>query len=79
LRILIIDRLKLMSMGRITSLAASIIIGITLVASGTGKLLGDIETPAQVMEFINDVMPEVLLTPAVIFSSTGYWSPGFFP
>ena len=42
------------------------LIGFTFVASGTGKLFGDMETPAQVMAFINAMLPEALLTPLFI-------------
>jgi peroxiredoxin/uncharacterized membrane protein YphA (DoxX/SURF4 family) len=50
----------------ILSLAAGLLIGFTFVASGTGKLFGDMETPAQVMAFINAMIPEALLTPIFI-------------
>jgi uncharacterized membrane protein YphA (DoxX/SURF4 family) len=48
------------------SLAAALLIGFTFIASGTGKLFGDMETPAQVMGFINAMLPEALLTPLFI-------------
>jgi peroxiredoxin/uncharacterized membrane protein YphA (DoxX/SURF4 family) len=47
----------------IISLVAGLLIGFTFVASGTGKLFGDMETPAQAMAFINAMLPEALLTP----------------
>ena len=50
----------------ILSLVAGLLIGFTFVASGTGKLFGDMETPAQVMAFINAMIPEALLTPLFI-------------
>jgi uncharacterized membrane protein YphA (DoxX/SURF4 family) len=50
----------------ILSLVAGLLIGFTFVASGTGKLFGDMETPAQVMAFINAMIPEALLTPIFI-------------
>jgi peroxiredoxin/uncharacterized membrane protein YphA (DoxX/SURF4 family) len=50
----------------IISLAAGLLIGVTFIASGTGKLFGDMETPAQVMAFINAMLPEALLTPFFI-------------
>jgi peroxiredoxin/uncharacterized membrane protein YphA (DoxX/SURF4 family) len=43
-----------------------LLIGFTFVASGTGKLFGDMETPAQIMAFINAMIPEALLTPLFI-------------
>ena len=63
----------------IISLAAGILIGITFIASGTGKLFGGIETPAQVMAFINDILPEVLLVPAVIYFIYDILVPYLFP
>ena len=50
----------------IISLAAGLLIAFTFIASGTGKLFGDMETPAQVMAFINAMLPEALLTPLFI-------------
>jgi peroxiredoxin/uncharacterized membrane protein YphA (DoxX/SURF4 family) len=48
------------------SLIAGLLIGLIFIASGTGKLFGVMETPAQVMTFINAIMPEVLLTPMIV-------------
>ncbi len=48
------------------SLVAGLLIAVTFIASGTGKLFGDMQTPAQVMAFINAVLPEALLTPLFI-------------
>ena len=50
----------------IISLIAGLLIAFTFIASGTGKLFGDMETPAQVMAFINAMLPEALLTPFFI-------------
>lgn len=50
----------------IISLAAGLLIGFTFIASGTGKLFGDMETPAQAMAFINAMLPEALLTPFIM-------------
>ena len=50
----------------IISLAAGLLIAFTFIASGTGKLLGDMETPAQAMAFVNAVLPEAFLTPFFI-------------
>lgn len=47
----------------VISLSAGLLIGFTFVASGTGKLFGGMQTPAQVMAFINTVLPDALLTP----------------
>jgi cytochrome c biogenesis protein CcmG/thiol:disulfide interchange protein DsbE len=50
----------------IISLLAGLLIAFTFIASGTGKLFGDLETPAQVIAFINAMVPEVLLTPLIV-------------
>jgi hypothetical protein len=50
----------------IISLAAGLLMAFTFIVSGTGKLFGDVGTPAQVMAFINAVLPEALLTPFFI-------------
>ena len=48
------------------SFIASILIGVTLLASGTGKVIGLEETPAQVVDFITAIVPEIFLTPLTI-------------
>jgi peroxiredoxin/uncharacterized membrane protein YphA (DoxX/SURF4 family) len=52
--------------GRI-SLVASILIGLTLLVSGTGKIIGLEETPAQVIDFISNFLPSIFITPATIY------------
>jgi peroxiredoxin/uncharacterized membrane protein YphA (DoxX/SURF4 family) len=51
----------------IVCIIAAVIIGATFVISGTGKLLGLEETPAQIVDFINAIIPAFLLTPAMIY------------
>lgn len=51
----------------IISLVASIIVGLTLIAAGTGKAIGFGEIPGQTVEFIGDVLPEALITPTTVF------------
>lgn len=48
------------------SLAAGIFMGLTLLASGTGKILAAGEVPAQVLDFVSNTVPAIFLTPAVI-------------
>ena len=48
------------------SLVAGLLIAVTFIASGTGKLFGDMGTPAQALAFINAMIPEALLTPLFI-------------
>jgi uncharacterized membrane protein YphA (DoxX/SURF4 family) len=51
----------------IISLVASILIGITFIAAGTGKAIGFGEIPGQTVEFIGDVLPEAFLNPTTVF------------
>ena len=50
----------------VASLVAGLLIGITFLASGTGKVAGFEETPAQVVGFITSIVPEIFLTPLTI-------------
>jgi peroxiredoxin/uncharacterized membrane protein YphA (DoxX/SURF4 family) len=50
----------------IVGLIARWLIGLTFIASGIGKLLGELEAPAQAMAFVNAVLPAALLTPLVV-------------
>lgn len=61
------------------SLVAAVLLGLIFIASGTGKLFGDIETSAQVMSFINDILPESLLIPPVIYFIYNILVPYLFP
>jgi len=61
------------------SFAAAILLGLILIASGTGKLFGDIETSSQVMAFVNDLLPEALLVPPVIYFIYNILVPYLFP
>jgi len=51
----------------IISLIASILIGLTLLVSGTGKIIGLEETPAQVVDFISNFLPAIFITPTTIY------------
>jgi peroxiredoxin/uncharacterized membrane protein YphA (DoxX/SURF4 family) len=51
----------------IISLVASVLIGLTLLVSGTGKILGVEETPAQVVDFISNFLPGIFITPATLY------------
>jgi len=48
------------------SLIAAIIIGLTFLLSGTGKIAGFEDTPAQVVDFITSIVPEFFLTPLTV-------------
>jgi peroxiredoxin/uncharacterized membrane protein YphA (DoxX/SURF4 family) len=50
----------------IISTIAAVIIGATFVVSGTGKLLGLEEVPAQIVDLINTIIPAFMLTPWII-------------
>jgi len=50
----------------ISSLVASILIGLVFLASGSGKALGFGEVPGQTMDFIGYILPDALLVPATV-------------
>ena len=47
------------------SLVASILVGLTFFIAGSGKVVGFGELPGQTIEFIDRIIPDALLTPAV--------------
>ena len=47
----------------IVSLVASLLVGLTLLLSGTGKIFGYGEMPGQTMNFIGSILPDAWLTP----------------
>ncbi len=49
----------------ITSLIASIIVGLVLAFAGLGKLLGVGEMPGQTMQFLSYILPDFLFTPEI--------------
>jgi len=51
----------------IVSLVASILVGLTLVIAGSGKLIGFGEVPGQTIEFIGDILPEAWITPGSVY------------
>ncbi len=51
----------------IVSLVCCIIIGLTFIASGSGKAIGFGEVPGQTVEFIGDILPDALITPTTVF------------
>jgi len=51
----------------IISLVASIILGLTFIAAGSGKAIGFGEVPGQTIEFVGDILPEVFITPTTVF------------
>lgn len=63
----------------VVSPVAAILLGLTFIASGSGKLFGGFETSAQVMAFINDILPEALLIPPVIHFIYNILVPYLFP
>jgi uncharacterized membrane protein YphA (DoxX/SURF4 family) len=48
-----------------TSLVASILVGLTLLIAGSGKVFGFGEMPGQTMQFLGWAIPDALLTPGV--------------
>jgi uncharacterized membrane protein YphA (DoxX/SURF4 family) len=63
----------------IVSLVACIIIGITFLASGSGKAMGFGEVPGQTVEFIGEMMPKAFVTPVTIFLIYDVFIPFVFP
>jgi peroxiredoxin/uncharacterized membrane protein YphA (DoxX/SURF4 family) len=51
----------------VVGLVASVLIGITFLVSGTGKILGVEETPAQVVDFISNFLPSIFITPEILY------------
>lgn len=51
----------------IITMVASIFVGLTLLISGTGKLLEFGMIPGQTAEFIGFILPDALLTPTTVF------------
>ena len=51
----------------VIALVACIIIGVTFIASGSGKAIGFGEIPGQTVEFIGDILPKAFVTPATVF------------
>ena len=49
----------------IISLVAAILLGLTFLISGSGKVIGFGEMPGQTIKFLDVVIPDVLFTPAV--------------
>ncbi len=47
------------------SLIASILLGLVFLISGSGKVIGFGEMPGQTIEFLDVIIPDVLLTPAM--------------
>jgi uncharacterized membrane protein YphA (DoxX/SURF4 family) len=51
----------------IVSLVASILLGLTLLIAGSGKVFGFGEMPGQTMKFIGAILPDSLLTPGLAY------------
>jgi uncharacterized membrane protein YphA (DoxX/SURF4 family) len=63
----------------IVSLVASIIVGVTLIAAGTGKAIGFGEVPGQTVEFIGDVLPKAFINSTTVFVIYEVFIPYIFP
>jgi peroxiredoxin/uncharacterized membrane protein YphA (DoxX/SURF4 family) len=74
-----LDSTKLLPVREYSSLIAGLLIGLTFLASGTGKLLGELETSSQVMNFIYAVLPEFLLSPWLLHFIVKIVVPYIFP
>lgn len=51
----------------IVTMVACVFVGLTLLISGTGKLLEFGTIPGQTAEFIGSILPDALITPASVF------------
>src|SRR4030042_3331547 len=51
----------------IVSLVAGILIGVTFLMSGSGKVFGYGEMPGQTMQFIGAILPDAWLTPELAY------------
>jgi uncharacterized membrane protein YphA (DoxX/SURF4 family) len=60
------------------SLVASILIGLTLLIAGTGKLSFG-EVPGQTIEFIGHVLPDALISPGLVFFIYDIFIPYILP
>jgi uncharacterized membrane protein YphA (DoxX/SURF4 family) len=63
----------------IITIVASVFVGLTLIMSGTGKLLEFGMIPGQTAEFIGFVLPDALLTPTTVFFIYDIFIPYIIP
>lgn len=63
----------------IITLVASILVGVTLIASGSGKAIGFGEIPGQTAEFLGDVLPAALINSTTVFIIYEIFMPYIFP
>ncbi len=63
----------------IISLVASVLIGLTLLVSGTGKIVGAEGVPAQIVDFISNIIPDIFITPATLSFLYNILIPHVFP
>jgi len=63
----------------IVSLVACILVGLTLIASGSGKAIGFGEVPGQTAEFVGDVLPAAFINSTTVFIIYEIFIPYIFP
>ena len=63
----------------VVSLVASILVGLTLLIAGSGKVFGFGEMPGQTMQFIGAILPNSLLTPGVAYFIGDVFFPYIIP
>jgi uncharacterized membrane protein YphA (DoxX/SURF4 family) len=61
------------------SLVASILVGLTLLLAGSGKVFGFGEMPGQTMKFIGVILPDALLTPGMAYFIGDIFFPYIIP
>lgn len=62
-----------------TSLVAGMLMGLTFLASGTGKILAKGEVPAQILDFISNAVPTIFMTPTLIHFLINIFIPYVIP
>jgi len=63
----------------IVSLVTGVLIGLTLLVSGTGKIISAEGVPAQVVDFISNIVPDIFITPATLSFLYDILIPHIFP
>ena len=63
----------------IISLIAIILVGLTFLLAGSGKVFGFGEIPGQTMQFIGKIIPDALLTPGVAYFIGDIFYPYILP
>jgi len=63
----------------IIAVIACIFIGVTFIASGSGKAMGIGEVPGQTVAFLGEMLPQAFITPVTVFLIYDLFIPFIFP